>query len=273
MAERWDGSIGFRMDAGRQGADFLNFGVFMSLSSYFQPITARWARLGMAACLALFNAAGNAAIFSGSTVDYHFNDSLLSNLFGEISLSGDVLSFHPLDFAALSNNLPIVTANATTPLISVTAKSGYALTGLNLWEQGDYYRVESAPASSFVGVSGQFIVNNAATAFSASQPLSNVFSFAELANGVPFVTSAWDVSVAVALNAVESATVKVQNVLIAGISSAGNAAFIAKNLLSIGASTTPLAGPPAAVPVPGAVWLFGSALLGWLGVGRSKRMA
>jgi hypothetical protein len=245
----------------------------MNLSKHLQPVRAHIKQLCIAAGLALFSAAGNAAIFSGSTVDYYFDDSLLNGLFGEFEVNGDVLSFHPISFEALANNLPIVTATATTPLINVTAKSGYALTGLNLKEQGDYYRVEAAPASSFVGVSGLFIVNDNATQFSANQPLTNAFSFADLANGVPFAAKAWGVDVAVALNAVDSATVQVQNLLIAGVAGLGNSAFIAKNLLSIAAYSTQLAAPPAAVPVPGAVWLFGSVLLGWVGLGRRKTMA
>ncbi|MCQ8105769.1 PEP-CTERM sorting domain-containing protein [Methylomonas sp. SURF-2] len=248
----------------------------MSLFRYFQPLTAQFKRLCAAAGLALFSMAGNAAVLNGSTVDYHFDDSLLNSLFGSVSISGDVLSFSPVGFEALANlvnNPPIITTTDTTPLISVTAKSGYVLNGLSLAEQGNYYRIESAPASSFVGVSGEFVVNGAATQFSANQPLTNAFGFAELANGVPFITSAWNVDVALALNALESATVKVQNILVAGVAGLGNSAFIAKNLLSIGAFTTQLSGPPAAVPVPGAVWLFGTALLGWIGVTRRKTMA
>jgi hypothetical protein len=240
----------------------------MYLSKHFQPFAAQFKRLCLAAGLALFSMAGNAAILSGSTVDYHFDDGLLNNLFGAFSISGDVLSFSPTGFVALANDLPIITTNATTPLIGVTAKSGYALTGLTLREQGDYYRIESAPASSFVAVGGEFIVNGNATQFSANQPLTAAFSFAELAGGAKFATSAWDVDVAVALNAVEAANVKVQNILIAGVAGLGNSAFIEKKLLNIGAVTASIATTP--VPVPGAVWMFGSVLLSWLGTRRNR---
>ena len=218
--------------------------------------------------LALCNASANAATLYGATVDFSFDDIFLNSLFGSYSISGDTLSFFPTNFVAQANNNLFGTANATTPLITVSAKSGYVLSGVSLFEQGDYYRIETAPNTSFVSVGGQFIVNNNATNFSADQPLNAKFDFNDLANGTPFVTSSWTVSEDVALNAAESATVKVQNVLIAGALPNVSTAFIEKKLLSIGAATFPVA-----VPVPAAFWTFGSALLGLLSVGRRKLAA
>jgi len=217
----------------------------------------------VAAGMALSIGSANAAVLTGATVQFSFDDSLLDSLFGTFSVNGDNLEFSPHNFSALANGNLFGSANATTPLINVTAKSGYTLSGVSLFEQGDYYRIETAPDSSFVSVGGQFIVNNNATNFSSDQVLNSVLSFSALGNGAPLNT-AWTVSESVALNAA-AATVKVENLLVAGALPNISTAFIEKKLVSIGAYTTP-------VPLPAAFWTFGSALLGSLLLVRRKQV-
>lgn len=200
----------------------------------------------------------DAALLIGNTVTFSFDESALDGLFGSYSIQGDTLLFTPSQFVANVNGggpVAIQTANATTPLISVSANAGYQLSGLRLNEQGDYFRIESSPLSSFVGAAGQFIVNNQASEFVTNLPLTNVTTFASLAAGAQFATTPWTVSEDVALQ-VASATVLVQNVLVAGALS-GSSAFIEKKLIAIGAWTTP-------VPLPAAIWGFGTVLLGFV---------
>lgn len=231
----------------------------------------RWLRKNLmltlfAAGFAFCNANAQAATFYGTTVDFSFDDSLLDSLFGTFLVNGDSLEFSPHNFVAQTNNNLFGTANATTTLITVSAKAGHALAGVKLLEQGDYYRIETAPNTSFVGVSGQLIVNNIATTFVSTLPLNTALGFNALASGARFTTSPWTVSESVALTAA-SATVTIENVLVAGALPNVSTAFIEKKRVSLTALTTPVT-----VPVPAAVWTFGSTLLG-LWFSRRRKLA
>jgi hypothetical protein len=68
----------------------------------------------------------------------------------------------------------------------------------------------------------------------------------------------WSASNSTTLSSVESATAKIQNLLFAQ-TGADSLAFIEKTQMSLSAATMPVV-----VPVPGAFWLFGSALTGVL---------
>ncbi|PPD20562.1 MAG: hypothetical protein CTY23_08270 [Methylomonas sp.] len=199
--------------------------------------------------LAGFNA-NAVTVLPGATVDFSFSVPF-NPLFGAFHVEGDSLRFKPTDFVATTTGGIDIT-NATTPLITVTARPGFVLTELNLFEQGDYFRIESAPNTTFVGVGGQFIVNNNPVQINADQGLNNAFSFTSLATGTPFVTTPWTLSESVALNSAQSATVRLENILVAGVMSNFSAAFIEKKLISIGVVT---------VPVPAAFWLFATGLL------------
>lgn len=223
-----------------------------------------------AAGLALASTGVNAAIMSvtvsGQTVDFSYQyDSSLPNLFnlGIYQVSGDSLSFSPTNFVAHQNGLTgWSTATSTTPNITVTAKSGYTLNGLSLFEQGDYFQIQSGSNMTMASVSGQFIVDNNASSINPTQPLTTTMSAAGLFNqSETFQTSPWSVSSTVALNNALSATAKVENILKVGVNvnaTALDEVFIEKKLMSISAATT------AVVPVPGAFWLFGSVLTGVL---------
>lgn len=222
-----------------------------------------------AAGLAVASSGVNAAIVSvsGATVNFSYDDSFLSPLFGAVSVSGDTLQFDPTAFSAFQNggglSLP---SHATTPLVTVTAKSGYALTELSLFEQGDYYRIQENSNATFVSVGGQFIVNNNPNTITTTQPLNVAISTSGLMDGTEtFQTTNWTAENSVYLNSTESATAKIQNILLAGADNGLNQAFIEKKLINLSAATT-------VVPVPGAFWLFGSALTGVL-VSRRRNIA
>jgi len=208
---------------------------------------------------------------SGDTVDFSYQyDDAVESLFdiGIYLVSGDTLSFSPTNFIAHQSGLAgWSTASSTTPLITVTAKEGYALSGLSLFEQGDYYRIQSGDNMTVASVGGQFIVNDAPNQIGAQLPTS--MSASGLFDGSEtFQTSAWSTESSVSLNSVESATAKVENILKAGVNlnaTVLDEAFIEKKLMSLSASTVPVV-----VPVPGAFWLFGTAITGVLVARRSK---
>lgn len=222
-----------------------------------------------AAGLALASSGASAAIVSieGATVTYSYdNTAFLSPLFGSFTtadattgLLTDTLQFSPTTFVAEKDSKGIDLTTATTPVFTVKAKAGYALTELDLFEQGDYLRVEDAANNTVVAVAGQFIVNDVPQSITSTEALDGAILVSDLQNGGTLATSPWTVENYAYLDFTESATVKVQNILFAMVTtdSGLNSAFIEKKLVNITAWTTP-------VPVPGAFWLFGSALTGVL---------
>jgi hypothetical protein len=221
-----------------------------------------------AAGLALASSGASAAIVTleGATVTYSYDDTAFLNpLFGSFKIATDqglltdTLTYDPTTFVAEKDSKGIDLTTATTPVFTVKAKAGYALTELDLFEQGDYLRVEDAANNTVVSVAGQFIVNDVPQSITSTEALDGAILVSDLQNGGTLATSPWTVENYAYLDFTESATVKVQNILFAMVTtdSGLNSAFIEKKLVNITAWTTP-------VPVPGAFWLFGSALTGVL---------
>ncbi|MBS3964002.1 MAG: PEP-CTERM sorting domain-containing protein [Methylomonas sp.] len=223
-----------------------------------------------AASLVLASTSANATVvtLSGSTVNFSFNSAFLLPIFGTYSVSGDTLSFSPINFIASQQATGFDWASGTTPLITITAKSGYWLTSVSNFEQGGYQRLEQSPNSTVVGVSGLFSVNNTPVSIAPDAPLTTAISAAALfSNPSLFQTTPWTSSQSVGLAPFQtSATAKVENLLLAGSMGAPfDKAFIEKKLISVSGFTTP-------VPVPSAIWLFGSALTGIV-IARRKKTA
>lgn len=235
-----------------------------------------FAAVGLAFASSSVNAAIQSVSVSGATVDFFYQyDDAFGNLFnpGIYLGAGDTLSFSPTNFVAQKNGVTgWSTATATTPLITVTAKAGYVLTGLSLFEEGDYYRIQSGSNMTLVSVAGQFIVNGNPKPISPAQLLNSTLSASGLFDeSETFQTSTWSVDSSVALNSLESATAKIQNILKAGINlnaTSLDEAFIEKKRTRLSASTVPVA-----APVPGALWLFGTALAGFLVSRTGKKTA
>lgn len=200
---------------------------------------------------------------SGATVDYSFDDALLG-LFGNYSIAGDTLSFDPTTFIANATTPGILTTtSATTPTITVTAKSGIKINAVSLFEQGDYYMVNNG-GTTLVSAAGQFIVNNAPNSISAGGLGVKQSADDVGANGL--FTTTWTISKSVSLSDATSAALKLQNILIAGHGGAADlqGAFIEKKLVQFSVDTAP-------VPLPPAVWMLGSAIVGLVTVGRRKQ--
>ena len=218
-----------------------------------------------AASLALASSGANAALVtvSGATVNFSFDDDFLSPLFGSYSVAGDTLKFSPTTFSVEKDSKGLAKISATTPLITVSAKSGYALNGLELFEQGDYLRIEDANKSTKVSVLGQFIVNDTPASIQPADLLNVAISADDYFedDNLNSQTTIWNAVNHVSLSSADFATVKIENILVAGVKTDTglNLAFIEKKLMNLSAETISFAAP---VPVPGAIWLFGSALAG-----------
>lgn len=207
------------------------------------------------AILMSMGSAASAITLEGDTLWFSFDETTLNPLFGSFSVTGDTLTFDPTTWVAQTFN-GISVANATTPQITVTAKTNFLLTGASLHEQGDYFRIGS-PAGE-VGVGGQFILDNSPIGISAGA-LTDVTTIGGL------TPSEWNVDSAGSLSGT-SGLIKLENILIAGALGDGANlayAFVEKKLIEISVGTQ-------AVPLPPAAWMLGSALVGLVTVGRRK---
>ena len=227
----------------------------------------KW-RIGLAVpLLALGMGSAQAAMLEGDTVWFSFNDNLLG-LFGDPSVSGDTLVFNPVDFDADVAGGGSDITDAITPVITITAKANYVIDDVELAESGSYFRIDpTAGMATLVAAAGNLIVNGTGVAFSAGG-LGAFQSPADVvANGLSLVDWAAEAE-AEDLGAL-LATVQIRNVLVAGAVGGRRGiemAFIGKDVIELEVET-------AVIPIPAAVWLFGSALIGLSVVGRRRLAA
>lgn len=193
-----------------------------------------------------------------------FDDSLLG-LFGTpmLTASGD-LAFSPSGTPGFSaqTGSGFNFTNSTVAL-TITADAGYQLTGFNLIEKGDYFKIG---AGSEVAVLGQLrvqdLVNanvNLSNSIASAVPLDvTSSSFANLA------TTDWTASASIGQFATGKAAVSIDNILGAYVPNSGYA-FIEKNNIFLDISV-------AAVPEPEsfAMLLAGLGIVG--AMARRRRM-
>jgi len=215
-----------------------------------------------------------AVTLSGATVDYSFDDSLLNALFGTFSVIAgtDTLQFLPLTWLATADSSTTPGGGfkilaAITPLITVSAKTGYTLNGISLYERGDYDRVQFDPGNtSYAAAAGQFIVNGdvhqiVADDVGESDGKLDHVEIIDPPSGSG-ATEPWDIEAWSEISG-SLAVFQVQNVIKAGIKNNLSAAFIQKKAIEFSVGTT-------VVPLPPAAWMLGSALVGLVAVGRRK---
>jgi hypothetical protein len=205
--------------------------------------------------------AANAALVSlaGTNVTYSFDDAQFAGFGAFFSVSGDTLVIDFTNFKAEdASALTALTTRNGTFVIDVESNSSSALSNLSLLENGDYQLFDFTPGG--VGpaalVSGEFRVrnlNNAAQLDTIALNSGALVTLSDFFNSP--TTNPWSVTAATTLvptwNTLE-ARITLQNLLRA-LSQGDDYAFIEKKLVTITATV---------VPVPAAVWLLGSALLG-----------
>lgn len=181
-----------------------------------------------------------------ATVDF----TVVSNTgFGTETVAGDSISFAPSLFAFAFANSGNPSGGVTGSIaqggvqLQITALGNNRITSVTYTEGGEY--TITGP-SGLVVATGFVRVGGAETGF------------------VPFVgsgtttTTSWpDISVTASLPSVQSVLVDVSNILVAYVSNplSNDSAAIEKLTAGIEVTTQ-------VVPIPPAVWLFGSALLG-----------
>jgi len=214
----------------------------------------------------------------GDTVCFTWDTDQLS-LFGTPSVIGDQIIFDPTTFVAKSlNGEGVVSTNATVNII-VDVMEGYVFDSASLAEAGDYFMWGSDPfGQSAVSVGGQLRVRDAANTELEYDSITASGDF-DIFN-TPFCATPhnWDASADVSLagaewDGVTQVVMKIENILnaytdpfIAMQPPPGGGplqAFIEKKEVGLSVGTT-------VIPIPAAVWLFGSGLLGLFIIARKK---
>jgi hypothetical protein len=226
------------------------------------------------------NASAAPVVLDGDGFSAIYDDAIVS-LFGTPTLSGDgkTILFSPLSFkATASGTQGAVFANSNTQF-DIILDNNQKLTGVSLIENGDYRLVnrdgDPAPA---VDVSGELRLTNLYTGtdtnivnFTAGT-LSTVCTSLNGCGLTPWATTASigapDAWVDNLGNPVD-VRVRLQNDLTAESYQVRDIAEIEKKHASQTVAITPHL--DTVVPVPGAVWLFGSAMAGFIGLRRKQQ--
>jgi len=201
----------------------------------------------------------------GDDLSFTFDDS---SLFGTGVVTGNSLFFQPTNFSAESlNGAGVVTSNETLNIIINTINDDYQITSLAMVEQGDY--ISNGPGASVAAAGSLGVASNTKNCGLFPCNDFSVFNVGGLGDtGGTLVdwsggtrvdladTAGWDSD--------SSLGVTFQNDLTATTLNVGEQAFIQKKFGAIGIVVNP-------VPVPAAVWLFGSGLAGLMITARRRR--
>ncbi len=219
--------------------------------------------LGMSAATASLAAT---VTLSGDDVSFTYDDA---TMYGAGMVVGNSLFFQPTNFVDQSlNGAGVVTANETLIIDVLVTSDNHSITSLGMFEEGDYI-VNGTGAS--VAASGRLgVTSNATTCAGAFGPLacssSSIFNVAGLGD-TGGAGADWSGGTSVNLadtagwGSDTSLQLSFQNDLTATTLATGEQGFIAKKFSAIGLVV---------VPVPAAVWLFGSGLLGLVAVSRRR---
>lgn len=210
-----------------------------------------------AAGLALASSGANAAIvnLSGATVDFSFNENSLN-----YTIYGDKLVFAASDSvtspADVSN---YAESYLNTPLVLITAKSGYTLDLVSLSETGNY----SQMGNTRVDATGSFYLDGYTSTISLDP-------FDVTTQGLPKEVTTWDANLIGYTANSQTSLAQIYSELYAWTDVTATPGVF--NQSNIKLFTMEFEAITAPVPVPGAVWLFGSALTGIL-VTRRRNIA
>lgn len=230
-------------------------------------------------------------IGDGDTVTFQFshtgdpmgNDYM--GLFGQLQYSGDTIFVTPTDFRAGSsdgvnlenrdgdgNTSGTIDIASETGTMQIIAKDGYVLNTINIGETGDYKMSTGGTSVGVNAYSRVFDWFDAVPVFGTEQEmfLSSTSDFTQQGTADPVLWNAsgsFDLTTAM-WDGRDHIGLTLQNTLTAESNATGEFAWIQKKAVGseIIVSTSP-------IPVPAALWLFGSGLLGLVGIARRKKVA
>ena len=230
-----------------------------------------------AVCLAATSTQASAITLLGDDVSFTFDETQLG-LFGPYSgvlplnpqVIGNSLILFPDNFRAESlNGAGAISASDAINITVQAITPGFEITSVALAESGDYLtngtgasvsasmRIEATSLTSFCG-------------FPITCNDSTITDLAGTFGDTGGVTTNWSGSATVDLGDTAGwgsdtqLNVNLQNNLIATTLANGETAWIQKKLGGVGLVVNP-------IPVPAAIWLFGSGLLGLAATARRKR--
>ena len=220
---------------------------------------------------ALFDCVSEAGycIGEGDTVTFKYVGTSSSiGLFGTVEVIGDSIVSFPTDFRAesLGGGADSVNDNG---VVQVIAKSGYQIDGVNILERGDYLMTGTGASVDVDGwsdiwdwndVFGPSVQQNLDITGDLTIIDSNIHTW-QGSTSFDLTESTWD--------GINHIGLGLQNNLYAATTTEGEVAWIEKKLAAGGIDLSVIT--TAVVPVPGAVWLFGSGLLGLVGIARRKK--
>lgn len=213
---------------------------------------------------------GDTCTLTGDNVVYEYNNTQAAlGLFGSPTVVGDGVRFLPPSFGALSNGDNgdgAVVSTANFVFSNVYTLSGNSLQTIAVGEFGDYEITngDSVSADLLLTVaSNTYIFDNISDSdsFDASGDSAGLQTWDMSAFVDPFIEFQF---------ATDTVSVSIQNTLTATTNAAGELAWIQKKLSFIASEDSGVLPPE--IPIPAAAWLFGSALLGLMGVARRKRV-
>jgi hypothetical protein len=201
--------------------------------------------------LALASSGANAAIVSGATVDFSFDTN---DIFNSYTVIGDTLIFQAtgLSSSATPSQGYDFASPVNTPLVTFKARSGYTLDLLDVTQLGSYTQIGTGQ----VAASATFTVNNP-YGNTTTQSISSLTGTNSFPSNISTSWNSYDFAFLTTGTLAASAQTQTQLATVNGGGSGLNVAQINVYQVEFGAFTT-------AVPVPGAFWLFGSALTGIL---------
>ena len=215
----------------------------------------------LALTLLLFAATSNAAIVTveGADVSFTYDDE---SLYGTGNVIGNTIFFLPTEFKAESTNGMglISVSEALNITVEVLGSSSLVMNAFQVAEDGDYKLTGGGASVSAIGeltIASQMSAFSDSDAFDAGALLTLGGPTDWSAGTTNFLngTAGWNTDTKIIMT--------LSNTLSATSLTTGELAFIEKKFEGGGVGLTIDMSP---VPVPAAVWLFGSALglLGWM---------
>jgi len=228
----------------------------MAIISKLREVTA----LSLISACTLCNAA--TVHLAGDTVDFYYDNAQPGmSAYGPLSAIGNSIFAQSVNLSADASNGSSVSTNALGS-ITIVAHSGYSFDSMQVAQFGDY-SLNGAGAS--INVSGTLSVEDSTNSTTSS---SNTLTISGLGIN-DSQTHEWQATAGFDLsstmwNSVSSIELSLDTLLSASTVANGEFAFTASKYVGGGMVTI----ETSVVPVPAAVWLFGSGLLGLAGVAR-----